>query len=576
MEQKNKNITDKIFRPNLSIKISLFTITTVIFLSASIIITGNYFLKKQKQISTKNELIAITTEFNNTIASYNAMLKFINKQIAPNLLDFQNKNKATAFLKELYVNLEPEEGNIIFTDIIWYNSTQKFAVNKNSTTTTSDLEKYLSNKKIQKNKNHTNPYLVTFNHQPGNHELYLFYDILDKNQLEEGKIIIQINFSRWLDYLKTRLDSRGYTLFLINQNNEIILSTNPDAKLKNKTPKNDSNDLEYIIFESLELNLQEYYLAMGYSKNTYTQKLITKTLPSLIILWSCTCIFLFILYAYRRNLKKEIHSLVREDMNELAQQNRIYMQSQITLSSETSHQIQEANEKIDYYKGLLEAYDHSTSERKELETEIFNNTGSTLTNIRESIWILTQAPKDKKDTTHHLDKQTLVLNKLHETLTNILYSCPSKNNSNLIDFRKIISDTLLIYSKEILLLKLTVNIDVPHASGFISIDELVFRQILANLFRETVSFSRPHGTINIKTDLRERNGKKEFILTIQDDGFGITYEHNEAINEYCALFPLEIEIEKIAQFIRSFQGELTSNYIVDNGKIITLTLPLKK
>ncbi len=274
------------------------------------------------------------------------------------------------------------------------------------------------------------------------------------------------------------------------------------------------------------------------------------------------------IYLYRHRLKTEICQSIQDKIIALTQQNC----NQLEQSSKIAEQTKKHQQEIIYYKQLTQLHEQNLLQKRELETAILDRAMATLTDVKASIWILIKAVGGKKDFIHHLDKQAVILKQMHDKVAELTYCFIEDKNFNSVDLAKTISNILLIYSKETFLLNLTINVEVSSNASIIVTDELLLRQVLANLFREAISFSRKNGVIDILVNVKMQNEQKELVVIIRDNGFGITSEYDE--KSYCFLMPLAIDIEILKQFIQALKGDLTLDYIVDNGKTITLTLPI--
>ncbi len=335
-----------------SLKVCLSIVGITVFLSLLIAIVNYRLLRLEKNSFIKKEIIAIAEEIDNDLMRFSSMLIFIGNYVEQHSLDFKNESNATMLLKQFYVNpnQEYEDSKIIFTDIIWYNDDMhKIVINKNGKT---DLARYFPSEGFYLKKEHNNPYLVSFSKIANSfksEELYLFYDVLDAKEIRMGTLVLQLNFSKWLSSLKTKLNNLGYLLFLMNDNNEIVFYTKDDTQSLPDALflKNQSIDyLDRSFVKTLKLNLHPYFLTLGYSKNLFDRELALKVMFPLIELWCCSLVFLLAFYVYRYRLKEEIYSSFEKDVNNLTLQNQTCTKEKLSLLLERSQQIEEYNKEI--------------------------------------------------------------------------------------------------------------------------------------------------------------------------------------------------------------------------------------
>ena len=538
---------------SLHLKLSLFLSALVLCASLFIIKINNNLINHQNESTLELEMKAIKAELDNSIAQYNSMLHLLKKQINKEQEIFNEENKASSAIKELYLAPKPSfnEHHITFTDIIWYNKEHGFAVNKYGSIS---LSKDLTDvRDVEENKY---PILEKANKSNNYNELYLNLYIFNHLNKNTGKIILKLNFLQWLESIKTRLNHLDYALFLVNKpNNEIIFSTikNLPSDLKFNIEK-DKKFLNYMFSKTSEIKHQPFYLALGYSQKTYHNLLLNKNVIPLAALLFCFIICISAIYLFRHILKQELSDSLKEKVNHLTKENKTYELNQVDLLAKNCTQTDKHKQEIIYYKQLTQLYEQSIRTKHSLESAIFNKMAESLNQIKESIWILVKAVEGKKDFSSYLSKQTLILDKLYNNVTELGY-CLTHSTPTSVNLRNLINETLLIYSKEIFLLKISTNINIHSDASNITIDDILLRQLLANLFRETISYSRKNGNIEILAEIESTKKQKYLVITIKDDGFGITSEPNNI--EYCALLPLEMDIEILSQFIISLEGDLS-------------------
>ena len=170
-----------------------------------------------------------------------------------------------------------------------------------------------------------------------------------------------------------------------------------------------------------EIKHQPFYLALGYNQKNYQNNLLSKNTIPLAALLFCFIICITAIYLFRHILKQELGDSLKEKINQLAKENKVYELNQVDLLAKNCTQTDKHKQEIIYYKQLTQLYEQSVRSKRALESTIFNKMSESLNQIKESIWILVKAVEGKKDFSSYLSKQTLILDKLYNEVTELGY-----------------------------------------------------------------------------------------------------------------------------------------------------------
>ncbi|KAA3665245.1 MAG: hybrid sensor histidine kinase/response regulator, partial [Chloroflexi bacterium] len=79
---------------------------------------------------------------------------------------------------------------------------------------------------------------------------------------------------------------------------------------------------------------------------------------------------------------------------------------------------------------------------------------------------------------------------------------------------------------------LELQVDLPDATGHVSLDKNLWRRVLDNLLSNAVKFSPPNGRITIQVAYPRQNGNEpapQICICVLDEGPGIPIEHQDTI-----------------------------------------------
>lgn len=577
---------------NLAMRLSLIVVITAFIVSGFIIYFSAKRLTQEKNNFINNELIAINTELKETFFSYTTMLGLIEEKIQQNQNIFFDPSTSTKELMQIYLQLnnKNDKTKINFKDIIWHNTLENFVVNKYGNVETlefqSNIVEYLKNdpKNIYLEQEIKNDLSFKVG------EFYLLKGIWTNDNQYLGQLMLNLDFLSWWQSLTDKLNKTGYTLLMTDNQQKVLLSTFSQEIeiIKNKEifPTSIVSSLfitppvkykNHLFTQAIQLEAQPYFLLLGYDEAVYSKELLSKVVLPLAICWGAALLFIVIQMLYYRRIRVEIKFSLKDDMNQLIKQNQICNQEQqkivLSMTQQEERFIQEKNK----YEVLIAACETSIREKDKLEKRLLDNLFTKLTEVRENLWILIKAQEVQISKDPKSKKQAIILTELHEQLAHLTEFSIFDEKERLVDLNSLIEECLNIFAKE--LAQLETYVDVTKLShNNITCNELLLREIVVNLLRESIYFSRENGVLEIIPNLQKNEGQTELCIIIKDNGYGISSEQKQdnKENKKHGIVPLDLDIKRLTKMVEFLGGQLLLSYAVDQGKTMKLILPLKQ
>ena len=575
---------------NLAMKLSLIVVITAFIVSGFIIYFSTKQLKQEKNNFINNELITINTELKETFSSYTTMLGLIEEKIQQNQNIFLDPSTSTKELMQIYLQLnnKNDKTKINFKDIIWQNTLENFVVNKYGNVEAlefqSNIVEYL--KKDPKNIYLEQEIKNDLSFKVG--DFYLLKGIWTNDNQYLGQLMLNLNFLSWWESLTDKLNKTGYTLLMTDNQQKILLSTFSQEREINKEifPTSIASYLfitppvkykNHLFSQAIQLEAQPYFLLLGYDEVVYRRELLAKIMLPLAICWGAALLFIVIQMLYYRRIRAEINFILKDDMNQLIKQNQICNQEQqkivLSMTQQEERFIQEKNK----YEVLITACETSIREKDKLEKRLLDNLFTKLTEVRENLWILIKAQEVQISNDPKSKKQAIILTELHEQLAHLTEFSIFDEKERLVDLNSLIEECLNIFAKELSQLETYVEV-TKFSHKNITCNELLLREIVVNLLRESIYFSRDNGVLEIIPNLQKNEGQTELCIIIKDNGYGISSEQKQdnKENRKHGIVPLDLDIKRLTKMVEFLGGQLLLSYAVDQGKTMKLILPLKQ
>lgn len=528
----------------LQIGFALFMITA----SCTTVFWQSFTIKQQKKLDITNINNIAKEDLDRTIIIYNEMLENIGNRIAKK----ENHDSIASLLKQFYINKPGSK--IDFKDIYWYGTDNK-AINRYGAPT---------NKIASLNSTDMpNSYLLSSKTHEDN-KLYLTTKVFANDKTYIGRLFVDLDIASWLKSLKLR--NPEYSIVLLNHEQAELFRTN--GSLENALAHFISQETKDVIFNhSMQFSDPPYMLLYGYSTTPFYNELVKSTLPLLSMLWGLGIILMVYQRFYNKALKSSIEKRFLDKIDTLALENA---KSAETIKLSTIQSVQD-REEIKGYKDLMRANKIAKKERHKLELMLNNKIADDLTDIKEIARVLIQAQEGSLNVYINDEKQIELMGVIHNKLSYLSSCCVVFDCGEIRDLKQVIDDTLTIYAEEILVSKLAIQVDVKSKNKNLFADELLLRQLLANLLHESISCSKPGGKIHISALIKEG----DLLIKIQDDGFGISEEIGGLVEVRKQLSPLNLDMQTIKEIVESLHGSLSTQYVIGKGKTISLTLPTK-
>ncbi len=564
----------------ISIRSVLFAsvVLITIFLSCVVIYWQNYELKSQYKNDIAAELISIKSQWEKSLSAYNSMLQIAGKNILSKKIS-NDYHAISSVLKQFYTNSKDAANNtpIDFNDITWRGEGRDDSINRYGTIPSNklpvDLERDI---RTFPNK----PYLYNFeaiNKVRGSGELLLITGLLDQHKNYIGSLSMKLDLDTWIKNLTINLRESGRFVAIADHNKKILFSTDESLISESVLVPFPSEKGDFAFIGSINLDSYPYAIIEGYSRTIFYKKLLSNILPLTIVIWGVGITFLIIQILYSAKLRKEIKTGFITRINSLDKSNKEYKLEKLKITNELNQKTDVLNNTVKYSNCLLKAHELGRKEKHKLESMLGNRITESLTEVREITRVLADGQNGSLNITISNDRQIELLASINDKLGYLSMFCVAYKTAEQIGLREIIDDTVKIYAREILESKLNIKIKIQNKIKTLYFDELLLRQILANLLRESISDARPGGEIKISATINKFKSKDILALVIKDNGFGIPDEcidnFDQSNNHYYPTSPLALDLSSIQGIAESFKGSLVTEYMVGVGKTITLSIP---
>jgi signal transduction histidine kinase len=560
LRQQNAKISTSL---KLFISIMLITIA----LSGVVVYWQNAELENLYKNEINKELGVAKHQWEKSFAAYNSMLRIIEKNIISNEISTNNK-AVSSIIKQFYLNSKDAANNtpIDFSDIAWKREESSYLVNRYGVIPSDKLPIGLENA-IRTTPETLYLYNIdAVNNIIVSNGLFLTRGLIDKHKNYIGNLSIKLDLDPWIKNLSFKLQDYGYLFAITDHDKKVLFSSNKVGLQK-----------DFVLTTPINLEPYPYMIVMGYSKSIFNKQLIKNIWPLISIIWCVGAIYLILQLIYSTKLKNEIRKGFIAHVDTLTKSNAEYLQENVKITSELNQQINDYNNMIRQQNSLIKAFEMGIREKHKLESMLGNRIAEALAGIREITRILADGQNGSLNIAINKERQIELLADINDKLAYLSMFCVAYKTDEQIELREIIDDTVKIYAREILESTLNIKIKVQNKIKKLHFDELLLRQLLANLLRASISGARPNGEITISATIKKFKNKDILIIIIKDDGFGIPGEHVgnfEQSNElYYPTSPLSLDLSSIQGIAESFNGNLVTEYMIGVGKIITLNIP---
>lgn len=183
-------------------------------------------------------------------------------------------------------------------------------------------------------------------------------------------------------------------------------------------------------------------------------------------------------------------------------------------------------------------------------------------------------PGDRKPLEEHLSTARSEIQRLDSILKQFLNAVrPTIPRREIQDLHLLLRDTLALLEPELSSRKIFVELDLAPSLPPASIDPGQFQQVFYNLIRNAYQALPPEdGRITIRT----RATEFEFVISIEDDGSGISPEHMGAIFEPYRTTKSSgsgLGLLIVRRIVREHGGEISIESEENRGTRVTIRLP---
>jgi K+-sensing histidine kinase KdpD len=238
-------------------------------------------------------------------------------------------------------------------------------------------------------------------------------------------------------------------------------------------------------------------------------------------------------------------------------------------------------DKIQYYCNLLQAHDNSFKATQSFNTQLGKRIAYSLSELKEISRILMAICEGTIKVIIDKEKQMRLLSMMYDKLAYLSLGCIIKEQDSSINLHQVMVETIELYSKEIFTSELSISFNISKELNHFHFDELLFRQILANILRESILCSKLRSKIDIQMIYQQVAGDESLIIIVKDGGLGVSLDmvyplYNPGIQEdekeEMYFLPLELNFTTLRKIVISLQGELSMETEMGIGKTIYLSL----
>jgi two-component system, sporulation sensor kinase E len=183
-------------------------------------------------------------------------------------------------------------------------------------------------------------------------------------------------------------------------------------------------------------------------------------------------------------------------------------------------------------------------------------------------------PGDRKPLEEHLGTARSEIQRLDSILKQFLSAVrPTVPRRDLQDLHFLLRDTLALMEPELASRKIAVELDLATSLPPALVDPGQFQQVFYNLIRNAYqALPAEHGRISIRT----RANEFEFVISIEDDGSGISPEHMGAIFEPYRTTKSSgsgLGLLIVRRIVREHGGEISIESEENHGTRVIIHLP---
>ncbi len=377
--------------------------------------------------------------------------------------------------------------------------------------------------------------------------------ITDEQHKFLGMITVGFNIAVLTSSLSQKLGGENISFIILDENLNPVLESKDNATLNSNTSnigeliKANSNHFDKpggSLTKPLEYNgiayafynkMKNYpfFILTGIQDNLYTKGFRVLVLPPIIELFGMGLFFIMLLYVSKRRILKlsKIADKAKEDFIEKVN-NKVQKQMDIIFNySETL---------IRYIRGEIKI---GINTDRQLEF---------LTNIRES------ALSIKNMTTENLDL-------------------------SVVDINSAVTDAIYIHREIAFQKNISIKAELEPQLPLIHADDFCIRQIVISLLSSSIEYIPYGGNIWFSTKtIREQNQNK-IMLTMRDNGFGLSEHDRIRINNKLFRNPhnstnktkitVDLDLGSIQKLIILHQGTFEVENIEGKGRLVTIQIP---
>ncbi len=183
-------------------------------------------------------------------------------------------------------------------------------------------------------------------------------------------------------------------------------------------------------------------------------------------------------------------------------------------------------------------------------------------------------PGDRAPLEQHLTTARAEIQRLDAILKNFLSAVrPTTPHRERQDLHVLLHDSLKLLEPELAMRKIAVELDLADSLPPVAIDQGQFQQVFYNLIRNAYqAISREDGRITIRTRVNDY----EYVISIEDNGTGISPEHMGALFEPYRTTKSSgsgLGLLIVRRIIREHGGEIAIESEVNEGTRVLIHLP---
>ncbi len=185
---------------------------------------------------------------------------------------------------------------------------------------------------------------------------------------------------------------------------------------------------------------------------------------------------------------------------------------------------------------------------------------------------------EEKFVEKYLDVVTEEIDSLNKIVMDFLFAVrPLKVNLTLSDADSIVEKTLAFFTPELETNRIKVSLDLCRLSSRVMIDEKLFREVIVNIVQNAKSALIASGKEDLKLAVNSLEKGEYYILTIADNGIGMSKETCDRIFEPYFTTKADgtgLGLTTVYKIIKEFRGDISVNSEIDKGTLFTIQIPL--